>query len=73
MNLIPFDIEKAKAGAKVVTRIEEPFHPLTFFARGDYPILGHIGDSDVVYSWGINGSFLVLKDSSVGIRRGAGS
>jgi len=54
MKLIPFDVEKAKAGAKVVTRDGHKVDIIIFNGRNSYPISGWIrarasqliGDSD---------------------------
>lgn len=58
-KLREFDIEAAKNGANVVTRLNKPVRILTFDRVGsNYPIIGLIADEngvEHVYSWTING------------------
>lgn len=59
-RLIPFDIEKAKAGAKVVTRDEREVEIVKWNMGKDFPILGVIGDD--VYRWHDNGRWSNIQD-----------
>lgn len=51
-KLEPFDIEKAKAGAKVVSRNGKNWTPVLFEGRDEiYPIVGYLGSEDRVDVW----------------------
>lgn len=54
----PFDIEKAKAGAKVMMRNGIGVEILKFDGRGDYPLIGYCKreNEDVPDNWCENGS-----------------
>lgn len=59
-KLEPFDIEKAKAGAKVVCRDGEPFEPLSFKGRGKWSVVGYRSNNETPTKWDANGSFADL-------------
>lgn len=66
MSLIPFDIEKAKVGAKVVTRDGLAVRILAYDRIGDQPIVGLRADSasdDAINSWNSDGTFLYNNPS----------
>lgn len=63
--LKPFDIEKAKAGAKVVTRNGKSVRIVCWDMRGnDCPIVALIsyGGSEYIQSYKINGNFYLERD-----------
>lgn len=56
----PFDLEAAKAGAKVVTRSGESVEIveiLSFDGRGSFPIIGYIQDREYPSYWTREGRF----------------
>ena len=55
----PFDLEKAKAGAEVVTRDGTPVRIICYDAAGSHPIVALInyGDNDIACMYNENGSF----------------
>lgn len=59
MELEKFDLEKAKAGRKVVTRSGLPVDILKWDARGKEPLVGIIeqDEEDVATSWEIDGRY----------------
>lgn len=67
-ELIPFDIQKAKAGATVVTRNGRDVSILAYNIEGDYPIFGVIATSDSQKS-----SFRLTKNGLYCIGRNSGS
>jgi hypothetical protein len=64
---IPFDINKAKAGAKVVTRCDYPVKIGRYNANGEYPIRAIVedGDGDSTYSFTVEGKFDADEDSEL--------
>lgn len=63
MKTEPFDIEKAKAGRKVVTREGRDVEILSYVGRGDYLIKGYVGEMDVIHdSWLEDGKFCKGED-----------
>lgn len=54
----PFDLAKAKAGAKLKTRAGLPVEIFKWDARGDYPIKGMVKEKeqDVSLNWTCDGS-----------------
>lgn len=50
-KLIPFNLEKAKAGAKVVHHDGDPVEIVTLNGRGAYPVIGYVGDSLIANTW----------------------
>lgn len=42
----PFDLEKAKAGAKLVTRRGIPARIVCYDAKGDYPVIAIVDEDD---------------------------
>lgn len=64
----PFDLEKAKAGHPVCTKMGEPVKIIYFDAVGVQPIIGLLDDrlgNEVPYTWSINGEFASDDDSDL--------
>lgn len=57
MKLLPFDIEKAKAGAKIVTRSGQSARIIAYDRRGEEPIVALIGDYDRLVTYLPDGSY----------------
>lgn len=71
-KLIPFNLEKAKAGAKVVYYNNHPIHPdhfpvtiVTFEGRGEFPVIGYIGEETNITSWTKEGRLQILNRGSL--------
>lgn len=60
----PFDLAKAKAGAKLRTKSGHPVEIFKWDARGDYPIQGMIvhKDKDICASWNSEGGWFNEKE-----------
>lgn len=67
-KLIPFDIERAKAGDKVITRNGAPVEILSLAGRDKWPIVGYDPeyeyDSPELCEWKIDGRFFEEGDDS---------
>lgn len=65
-NFKPFDLEAAKAGAKVVTRCGSPVRIICFDAAGIEPIVGLVGKlfGETPVSYMKDGSFSLVGKSS---------
>lgn len=64
----PFNLEKAKAGKPVCTKIGEPVRIICFDADGDQPIIGLFNDgtgNEVPHSWNIDGEFARGSDGDL--------
>ena len=63
----PFDLEKAKAGAKLRTRNGYPVEILKWDARGEYPIVGIIKqeEQDDIEGWTCEGLWSINNPSCV--------
>lgn len=53
-----FDLEKAKKTMTAQTRSGEPVEIITTEGRGNYPIVGYIGDEVETQAWRENGKYL---------------
>ena len=62
----PFDIKKAKAGAKLKTRSGYPVEIFKWNSKGDFPIKGVIiqANEDTCSSWNLKGEWYVNQSSS---------
>ena len=65
-NFKPFDLEAAKAGAKVVTRCGSPVRIICFDAAGVEPIVGLVSElfGETPVSYMKNGSYSLVGKSS---------
>lgn len=67
-NLKPFDLEKAKAGAKVVTRDGRDIRIICFDKKGKYPIVGLLEilfDEESMLQFSEDGKYFGVADESI--------
>lgn len=70
MKLLPFDLDKALKGARVVTRDGREVTQLHLFvtSRSIYPLIGVVDDLDEIQHWHRDGRFYLGNDDSLSRR-----
>lgn len=61
MKTEPFSLEAAKAGRQVVTRDGKHVEIVTLTGRGEWPIIGYVGESNIAEKWHDDGTWTVAR------------